>query len=217
MTLDSQYPGTHFTEVVAKNLNAELISLARVGASNFYITQQVEHAITLNPDLILLVFSNYDRTELLIDRDIPYDPIAGLENFTGAHPTVSSNVITAFINSPYKSKDSNFLKEYFAEVYDFGLQYHKDYYLCLGMLSRLANAQIPFIFNHGGMRHWRANPDQVWNDYRHNFIPGKDANPWDQENYKSGQCSGIYHGSFDTHQDIAKLWLKRINQFHQKD
>ena len=112
MTLDTQYPGTHFTEVVANDIGAELKSLAAVGASNFYISQQVEHAISLKPDLIIVVFTNYDRIELVNNKNISYDPLLGIKNFTGDSPTVHSNVITAFMNNTYRDSGTNFLKQY---------------------------------------------------------------------------------------------------------
>lgn len=219
MTLDKQYPNTHFTEHVAQALGADLLSLGSVGASNFYISQQVEHAISLNPDLIIVVFTNYDRTEMLNQPGISYDVPSGIKNFSNnvvdsTNPTVSSNVLSAWTTAKYllRNNQTDLIKRYFTDIYDFGLAYHKDYYLCLGVLHQLRESKIPFVFSHGGMRFWQADPEKVWNSFNDNLVRGTVANPWDNQDYKPGQCSGIYHGSFDTHYEIAQLWLEKIKQ-----
>lgn len=59
-------PGKSFGERIAKEKNWNLISLARSGCSNFAISLQINKAIELNCDLILVGCTTPDRIEIPI-------------------------------------------------------------------------------------------------------------------------------------------------------
>ena len=57
------YAGTHFSEIVAKEINYELVAYSRGGMSNGGICIQVKSAIEAKPDLILVGTTYFDRLE----------------------------------------------------------------------------------------------------------------------------------------------------------
>lgn len=205
MSLDSDYPGTHFTEIVSKQLTGNLTSLARPGSSNFYIALQVDHAIQQRPDLILVLFTNYDRIEILKPNQV-YDVKQGYKEIG---KTAMSNVITNYIDqSLVEEPKKDALKKWFGEVYDFGLAFHRDYYLCLGVLSRLEQSRIPFVFNFGGMRYFSVDSEVWWKNHSNSMAK---LNPWDYTEFSVGNTSGVYHTSFDSQRLIADNWLTKIS------
>jgi hypothetical protein len=214
MSVDIQLPQTHFTEIIAKNLNSELINLARPGASNFYIGLQVEHAIQQHADLILILFSNYDRIQIL-QENCQYRVEQGITNIVNnavdtANARVFSNVITNFIDQSLLTPEQiDVLKPWFTNIYNFGLFYHQDWFVCQGILSRAKQSGIPFVFNTGGMRYYGHN--ETW-DYYLNYQAGE--NPW---NYVDSASINSYHTLPNSQQIIASNWLKKFEKNYQKD
>jgi hypothetical protein len=65
---DNRYYGQSFGEVLATRHNLQLESLARSGCSNFTISLQVDKAIEMNPDFIIVGCTDWARVELPIDQ-----------------------------------------------------------------------------------------------------------------------------------------------------
>lgn len=65
-TSDLKFPECSFGEILAKQNNWDLVSLARGGCSNFAIALQVDTAIKLNVDFIIVGATGADRIELPI-------------------------------------------------------------------------------------------------------------------------------------------------------
>ena len=63
---DLAWPGSSFGEKVAKTVNLELISLARSGCSNFTVALQINKAIELGVDYVVVGPDTWDRIELPI-------------------------------------------------------------------------------------------------------------------------------------------------------
>ena len=63
---DSIYPGhgLHFTELVAKELNCDLITYARGGCSNQAIRLQIDEVIKHQPDFVIVGITSSDRIEI---------------------------------------------------------------------------------------------------------------------------------------------------------
>ena len=81
-----KYEGTHFTEIVTKSLDANLIAFARSGMSNGGICLQIEAAISAKPDLIIIGTTGTDRIEFrlrdsLTNDQLPNDTRLPLQSF----------------------------------------------------------------------------------------------------------------------------------------
>jgi hypothetical protein len=61
---DTAYPGQSFGEILADKHNLTLESLARCGCSNFGIALQINKAIELRPDFIIVGCTSWDRIEI---------------------------------------------------------------------------------------------------------------------------------------------------------
>lgn len=66
MTPSIKHKGTHFSELLAEHYNAELLALSRGGCSNNAICVQIEQAISLNADFIIIGCTSSDRIEIPI-------------------------------------------------------------------------------------------------------------------------------------------------------
>jgi hypothetical protein len=66
---DTNLPGKSFGEVMCNNNTWNLLSLARGGCSNFAISLQVDKAIELNADFIVVGTTTPDRSEFPIIND----------------------------------------------------------------------------------------------------------------------------------------------------
>lgn len=66
---DPQFPGASMGEIVAKQNQQELVSLARNGCSNFAIALQIDKAIELGVDQVVVGTTTPDRMELPIIQD----------------------------------------------------------------------------------------------------------------------------------------------------
>jgi len=70
MSPDVKYPGTHFSEIIAKDLGYDLVAYSRGGMSNGGICIQIQTAINQNskPDLILVGSTWFTRLEWAINN-----------------------------------------------------------------------------------------------------------------------------------------------------
>ena len=66
---DLNYSGKSFSEILCSKNNWELLSLARNGCSNFAIGLQVDKAIELNADFVIIGSTTPDRAEFPIIND----------------------------------------------------------------------------------------------------------------------------------------------------
>ena len=75
------YKGTHFSELLAKENNLELIHYARQGSSNGAICLQIEQAIIDKCDIILLGNTTYNRIEYTLENYLE-STMENFDNFT---------------------------------------------------------------------------------------------------------------------------------------
>jgi hypothetical protein len=72
-TSDNSHPGKSFGEIIARNNNWNLKSLAQMSCSNFAISLQVDRAIELKSDFIIVGTTTPDRVEIpIIDSNNKY-------------------------------------------------------------------------------------------------------------------------------------------------
>lgn len=69
-TDDHNYPGTSFTEILSIKNNWDMISLARAGASNFAICLQIDKAIEIDCDAVVIATTTVDRIEIPDPLDV---------------------------------------------------------------------------------------------------------------------------------------------------
>jgi hypothetical protein len=83
--------GRHFSELLAKKLDYDLITLARGAVSNLCIRLQVEEMIRKKPDFILVYTTTSSRIDFPINADTKVDRALGIYNYRyNKHPDISA-------------------------------------------------------------------------------------------------------------------------------
>lgn len=219
-SIDKRQPGTHVTELMAQELGAELISLAKPGSSNFAIRLQLDTAIKLKPDLILFEFTNAQKVDLPLSVLNKHSQYRNSEGANNLRYTGYENVIPSVIDSTKESIVSDGIKNFidgqcfpentaltrtsrqalqywFTELYDEQIKYHQDYYICSSVFSALDASGIPYVWCRGDLCMFD------WSLYQHE-VP-EAGNPWIGWT-DPGQLS-VYHTTPARQQEIFKHWL----------
>lgn len=111
------------------------ISLGRVCASNLLIAQQVNKAIQLDADFIIVEFTSSLRSELLWKGAVVPFSWLSLDNTT-----------------PFDSNTLDMLKQKF-EYVDLNTEIERNKLIIEATLQRLVDSGIPFLFDQGGFEH----------------------------------------------------------------
>ena len=217
---DPRQPGTHLTELMAQELGAELISLAKPGSSNFAIRLQLETAIKLKPDLILFEFTNAQKVDLplsVLGREYNYQANKGADNLKYTNydniiadcidvnsASIVSDGIKNFItgdcfpvNTALTKTSRDALKMWFTELYDEQLKYHQDYFICSSVFSPLDSSGIPYVWCRGDLCMFD------WSIYK-NEVP-EAGNPW--INWTDPGQLSVYHTTPAKQKELVQHWL----------
>jgi hypothetical protein len=133
---DSDFPGLHLTEKILDfSSYFELINLSFGGCSNAMITLQLLQGLNLNPDFVILSFTNEHRYES--DGDIESVPF-----------NLTANSISAYIKERYKPNTTSTLltlSENFEKI--------KNYFHIMFCLQTLKEKKVNFCFSLGGFEY----------------------------------------------------------------
>ena len=132
---DSFYCSDTESTIVPWHEQFERTSLAQVCASNLLISQQVEQAISKQADYIIVGFTSSLRSELEFEGKIVPFSWLSLDDTT-----------------PFDSATINNLKELFNNI-DLATEVKRNQLIIEATLQRLADSEIPFLFDQGGFEH----------------------------------------------------------------
>jgi len=170
-----EYRGTHWSEILAAKLGAELVSYARQGIGNNVIRLQIDEAIKDGADWVFIASTTEDRIEFPMNKfkkiedgnpnhsaypenQIGYNPSLGLKNFNygSSHPytMISETLFSVIDNLPHNYRiikvDKNTriaVEGYTAFLYDAHWKSQVDTWVLQSGLWRLHNLNINFLFN----------------------------------------------------------------------
>lgn len=142
---------TAYPEVFAKNHGHEIINLSKPGSSNYFVAKQLEFAITLKPDFLIVGFTSPYRfdyherdTEHLNRRptikDWEYKSM-GKTSYTSETGILNSNPIPRLVTFPHKRE----FVEYSLKYIDPSISADKERYTILGMIHKLNSTRIPYV------------------------------------------------------------------------
>ena len=207
---DSDYPGMSWTE----QLNANIVNLSRVAGSNLLISLQVDKAIANQPDYIICLFTGVTRDEVqfgdtvtkttLLDRFYNYaNPIAGTDLVSYSIPTMEYG--------PFDKRQLSVLKDYHSNFLDLDLLIYKNKCIIESTLQRLADSQIPFVFDQGGFEHKSFS---IKTDYFKKFDSYRSKhNLWDYAPKRN--LRPYFHiDNPATHKMIAEYYNDKINSIN---
>ena len=154
----ASHPGTHWSEILAAMLGAELIQLARPGISNGGIRLQMDEAVRRKPDWILCAATVEDRTEFPRDPDRRTEGQVSFSDLNYEdhpdHKLISETLINV-IDGPRNRKRTQHItaeareavKQYAAFLYDPNWQRQKDRWMLNSGLWAMHDAGINFVYN----------------------------------------------------------------------
>ena len=204
-SLDKQWPNTHFSELLAQKLNANLENYAKLGASNFTIALQLEHAIIQNPNLIIVGFTSVDRIEIPFDRYRIPDGILNIKYDTNNKlPSFYNDRLTTVLSNSFPNlKQTDAVKLYISELYDPELKRQHDFFIISGLLRKLDKLGIRYVFTRGGL----TGPD--WSEWPDNEVDYDTGCPW---HWTDGSAS--YHTPFKKQMELSAVWFEKINRLY---
>jgi hypothetical protein len=162
------YPGTHFSEIIADKLGYELVAYSRAGMSNGGIAIQLDTAIQQKPDLILLGTTYSDRIEFPINdpkptskftiHDISYaharDSISKEYDWLSKNPQLISTNLVEIISTDYgntlaacdePNKKEKVIRDWFRYLYHSDWKNQTDKWMMYAVLHQLHESNIPYI------------------------------------------------------------------------
>jgi hypothetical protein len=170
-----EYNGTHWSEILAQKLDAELINYARQGIGNNVIRLQIEEAIKSKAEWVFIASTTEDRIEFPMNKfkkindgspnhsSYPenqhgYKPELGLKNFNygDSHPytMIAETLFSVIDNLKHNYRIMKVDKEtriavegYTAFLYDAHWKSQIDFWVLQSGLWRLHNLNINFAFN----------------------------------------------------------------------
>lgn len=235
--VQGKFAGTHFSELIAKQLNYELIAYSRGGMSNGGICLQIQAAIDLQPkpSLILLGTTSPDRMEWPINEITEVekfnlnDVLYGDDRFTSFN-NFGSNEKAQLVSTPisdifghYKTKayyklDNQIgnrisaLKNYFEFLYHPDWKREQDKLMLYAMFHKLHKTGIPYIICYEGVKGIVDNCDWlnyggISKNYAASEITTLISNFYDSR-YNDSEIAE-YHTSVHTQITIANILLEK--------
>lgn len=225
------HAGTHFSELVAKELGYDLIAYSRGGMSNMGIAIQIQTAIDANPDLILVGNTSSDRFEWAINeyqsaqpftvRDILYSHNKSLSStypWLNQNPKIASASLNEIENDwndkkhmlysdRYRNDRKLALTYYFQYLYHYDLKREADNLIMYAAYHKLHMSGIPYLICME--RFIKTGKDCSWlsqDNYPRPYID----NVIDQSRYTTDRPDPGYHLLPEDQQAIAKLLLDKF-------
>lgn len=222
----AEFDGTHFSQIIAKEFNCELIINSLPGSSNGGICIQIEDAIKQKPDLILFGQTVPDRVEVNISDELfSYDEynrfdttLVELQNLVGYgknNPNILSDNLQSllfdkdFASSRVPNKSGSWrkdryeaLKNWFMYLYSPLMKRQIDVWCLYAVQHKLKESNIPAI----------KVIDLL--DYDTPWYDSCTKDMYKPTVYTAPENSGKYHTNTEIQQDIVrdiKAYMEKMN------
>jgi len=237
-SIDNNDPSSSFSEILCKDHGWDLYNLARPGASNFAICLQIDQAVKLDADFVIISTTTPGRIEVplkgktyvkeLIGKNIHYPDtrqpaISDIGKEMMKDPTIAVDVLGNFEtiwNEDYKKvlpeTFLDTLKSYVVDMFDQNIKLQYDTWIMSDACRRLLDKKVPFLI----IIDYLYNGYSVGDPYHDfevdlNWIPAKylihyDDFAWHRETVVDNKH--YYHYSSSSAQKIADYIFARINK-----
>lgn len=145
-----------YANIVAQAIDYEHVNLSVIGSSNYAITKQVEHALTLDPDLIIVGATTPLRFDFIEDvaairRTVTFDDLRG--HRTGKTPDkLESRSFFWFLENCTDKNLSRPKRARMHKIYEFltantnyFVKADQDRFMLLGSLFKMEKNNIPYM------------------------------------------------------------------------
>ena len=159
---DTDYPGQSVGELLTEKNNLNLVTFARGGCCNFSIALQIDWAIGLKPDIIIVGCTSPERMVIPIldsvkDSAPAYDKLRGLHNINYKTTDLAyqflehtgtlhdASIYEHLTHSSLTKSQQSALKDYITLLYDVGIKQQYDCWIMSDAVRRLQNSNIPYL------------------------------------------------------------------------
>lgn len=208
--------GKCWVELLADQIKTKfnVINLARVCASNLQISSQVDRAIQNKADFIICLFTTSTRDDVQhrkVNKKEFAQRYTNIANDTNDTDLTSYSVFSLDNTTVMSDLQLSILRQYHAEFFDLNLTVYKNEILIEGILSRLKNSGIPFVYDQGGFENAKFvdTKDKIYfTDYLEYKSP---VNLWNFTHSKKHRP--YYHiEDLSIHKNVADYYSKLINE-----
>jgi hypothetical protein len=223
--------GCHFTEILAKKLNFDIVTFAKAGCSNQTIRLQIDEIIKEKPDIVIIGTTNPNRVELpifdLCSDDLDYysklyNVDDGLYNIDYRnYPNISSEyhkfkdieprLASVTINESFfenedrhfNKKDKKIFREWYKRFFDYNWKQQQDTWVISDGLRKLMYNNISFFC---------INEFLIQSDldfFGDKIIVNDELNPW--KYYTPGHNTKYwFHTGLEEQEILAENWYNFI-------
>ena len=202
---DPEYPNIHWSSKFT-----HLTNLSIPGASNLVIRMQIDKAIKLNPDLIVVSFTSSMRTVIKYNKQIKSDVLDRVYSPSGTSnkndfDLISFPYVGAELYGVLSHDQLTILKNYVVEFIDLDLLRLENYYIIKDALETLMQSDIKFSFSLGGFDHQSFTNDTPFDFSKFNQFQCP-INLWDHSDRKK-QLRPWFHVLDSTiHYNLAEYY-----------
>ncbi|CAB4164142.1 hypothetical protein UFOVP1146_78 [uncultured Caudovirales phage] len=207
---DPDYPGLHWTEKILNfSPDFEVANLSYGGCSNAMINLQLLQGLNLNPDFVIISFTNEHRYEL--DNNINAIP-------TDLTPMgIATYQKTRYTTNVY-TQDKEIARWMSSKCSD-NFEKIKNYFYISFCIQTLKQRNIPFAFSLGGFEYKQDYTALINANYMYNFI--KDYTDYELKTnlwfYHGGNSRPYFHVSSNEVQTLyANECINRITNIKKE-
>ena len=191
-----------------------VVNLSRVCASNLQIAVQVDRAIKEDADYIIYLMTTSTREEVLhtekVEKPI-YDRFTDITDKQTGTDLTSYSVFSLDHTTILSDEQLLLLKQYHTEFFDMDLTIYKNELIIEGILSRLEQSGISFVYDQGGFENpkFTGTRDRI---YFEKYLRHKSAiNLWNFVHIKKHRP--YYHiEEKSIHKLVANYYFNLINE-----
>lgn len=136
-----------YCNIISKTLNCSLLNLAELGASNYFISKQIEYSLNFSPKLVLVGITTPMRFETLDNNELLYTQ-PKLQDFKYQKNNFWNNDSTEkIISKPllWYQKNNKKIFDFYTNNYNYEIKKDQDKFIILGATSILLDKNINFI------------------------------------------------------------------------
>lgn len=207
---DEDYPGVSWTEQLGDIIDARIVNLSLVAASNVLINIQVDHAIQQKADFVICLGTTVTRYELKLPESTKHNNLLDrFWSFQRDDNTDRDLMSYSFLTIENYPVDQKLVREFHTQYFDIDLAIYHNQCIIENTLQKLTDSGIPFLFDQGGFEHksFGGKPQDYFVKYKNNI---SEINLWDYAVGKKNLKPYFHFTDPKTHRHIAEYYAKKI-------